>query len=103
MKNYFYFPIREFTSSTEKAVREINRLASDTRKSFCLTFDEASPERIRIQSCKGRIRRASFWLIERTSRIEDQVACFNELLSKNPIVLAVAIEDTVCITVVTED
>lgn len=103
MTKYFYFPIREYTSSTENAITEINRLASDTKKSFCLTFDETYHERIRVQSCKGRIKKASFWLKERTPSIEDQVSYFNKLLSKNPIVLAAAIADTVCITVVVKD
>lgn len=103
MNYYFYFPIREFTTSTQKAIEEINRLASDSKKSFCLYFDAHNSERIRVQSCKGKIKKASFWLTERTPFIEAQVDSFNKLLPKNPIVLAVGIADEICITVVVND
>ena len=103
MTHYVYLPIREFTTSTQKAIEEINRLASDPRKSFSLFFDEKNSKRIRIQSCKGTIPRASFLLTERNYYIEDRVRAFNELLAKNPIVLAVGISNTICITIVVND
>ena len=103
MTHYVYFPIREFTTSTQKAIEEINRLASDPRKSFSLFFDPKNSKRIRIRSCKGIIPKASFLLAERNSLMEDSVRCFNELLTKNPIVLAVGISDTICITIVVDD
>lgn len=103
MKHYFYFPIQEFTTSTQKAIEEINRLASDPRKSFSLFFDPNETNRIRIQSCRGIIPKASFLLKERNFSIEDRVAVFNELLIKSPIVLAVGVSDIICITVVVDD
>lgn len=97
---YFNFPIQEFTTSTQKAVEEINRLAKDSRKSFSLLFDPIEPKRIRVQSCKGVISKASFYLTERTPQIEERVAKFNSLLAKNPTVLAVGVEEFISITVV---
>lgn len=102
MKFYFYFPIRECTAATHRATDSINRLAN-SKKNLQLSFDQDYPNRIRVQTQMGNISRASFYLKERTPLVEEQVDEFNELLSKNPIVLAVAIADTVCITVVTED
>lgn len=99
-KFYFYFPIREFTTSTQKAVEEINRLASDCRKSFSLFLDPLEPNRIRVCSCKGKISKASFYLTERTPQIEERVAKFNSLLAKNPTILAVGVEEFISITVV---
>lgn len=99
-KFYFNFPVREFTTSTQKAVEEINRLASDSRKSFALFLDPKEPERVRIRSCKGQISKASFYLTERTPNIEKKVAKFNSLLAKNPTVLAVGVEEFISITVV---
>lgn len=97
---YFNFPIREFTTSTQKAVEEINRLAEDSKKSFALLFDPFEPERIRVQSCNGIISKASFYLKERTPQIENRIAKFNSLLAKNPTVLAVGVEGFISITVV---
>lgn len=102
MKTYFYFPIRECTAATHRATDNINWLAN-SKNSFNLSFDQDYPNRIRVQTQTGNISRASFNLLERTPSIENQVNDFNSLLVKNPIVLAVAIQDTVCITVVTED
>lgn len=103
MKHYVYFPIREFTTSTQKAIDEINRLASDPKKSFSLFFDPKDSKRIRIRSCKGVIPRASFLLTERNFSIEDRVMVFNQLLTKDPIVLAVGVSDIICITIVVDD
>lgn len=96
---YFNFPIREFTTSTQKAVEEINRLANG-KKSFSLFLDPLEPDRIRVCSCKGKISKASFYLTERTPKIEKRVAMFNSLLAKNPTVLAVGVEEFISITVV---
>lgn len=96
---YFNFPIREFTTSTQKAVEEINRLANN-RKSFSLFLDPLEPNRIRVCSCKGKISKASFYLTERTPQIEERVAKFNSLLAKNPTILAVGVEEFISITVV---
>lgn len=99
-KHFFYFPIREFTTSTHKAISEINRLASDTSKSFNLFFDSNEAKRVRVSCCHGTIRRASFVLTERTPEMEEKVRLFNEILASNPIVSAVGIESEICITVV---
>lgn len=96
---YFNFPIREFTTSTQKAVEEINRLANG-KKSFSLFLDPLEPDRIRVCSCKGKISKASFYLTERTPKIEKRVSMFNSLLAKNPTVLAVGVEEFISITVV---
>lgn len=97
--HYFYFPIREYSKEAQRAVKKINQLANK-HKSFCLSFDETIPEKILVQSCKGRLQKTSFVLVERTPKIERQISAFNQLLSKNPTVLAVGIDSEICITAV---
>lgn len=97
--HYFHFTIREYSKEVKRAVIKINQLASK-HKSFCLSFDEKQPEKVLVQSCKGRLQKTSFVLVERTPKIERQISAFNKLLAKNPTVLAVGIDSEICITVV---